>query len=744
MISFLNYIDLFEAKVDDLAAKYPEHADAIRKYNEADPTPTKKFLPWLTKQHMAGNVTPNDARLHSTLGNFDKFSSKLPSKDHSHYNFNDLADHIGKHVEAKMESDGKKNAVEKIYHEPDTGITAQHIKTKEASQKLYGGGAKRGGTEGCERGTSWCVSARSNGSAHMWGHYGPAMHTIHVPGDKDAPFAVHPMSGRGAVITSRHNNGDWNADEAVKKWPHIKGAVDAVMKSSGKMLPELMKSGDNRDKLAALSHPHVDVNVLKAGQKSDENAVRERVAGHPKATPEMIDHALSDRSWHVRMKAAQRKDLNHDQITKAVHDEHDQVQGAIVNNPNLNDKHLEHLIKSENPVTMKKALRHPNMSDSLRTKLFKDESNPEVRIAKASHPDTDPGYIHKALHDSHSEVRTAAASNPSLTPEHINSALDSKDVAVRTMAARHPNITPKNISKAVADPNREVAGTAIQNHDKVTPEHITMAQKHPEYWVRRQAMMSPVATRKHVEAGLKDDEYTVRRAALMNPHATIEDHVKALHTDPDEYVRMHAVDHLMKHDKKNILKHAQTALADSGGSVRMFGAKHANAEQIHNIIHHDDDWRPIDSAMDSKHITPEHLKDIINKPDGSSWTKQKAARHKKADSSVIDTALSTKDSDTRFNEGHLVRRHAMKNKNVTPEHISKALTDTDKGVRMNAAKHKNASHENIMQAVSNSLPSVAIQGLKHPSVTKEHYIEGTKHPHKSVRDFAQGQLLAKK
>ena len=56
-------VELIEGKVDDLAAQNPDIP--VRDYAAKDPTPTKKFLVWLVKQHKLKNVIPNDPDLES-------------------------------------------------------------------------------------------------------------------------------------------------------------------------------------------------------------------------------------------------------------------------------------------------------------------------------------------------------------------------------------------------------------------------------------------------------------------------------------------------------------------------------------------------------------------------------------------------------------------------------------------------------------------------------------------------------
>ncbi len=355
MITFIEYLLMLEAKVDDLSTKYPEHADAIQKYNSADPTPTKRFLPWLVKQHIAGKVTPDDSRLHSTLSNFDKVRHNLEMKDISRYNFKGLADEVDKHVKKKAEIEAKKNAVD-VIHTESNGITAQHIKTKEASQKLYGGGESRGGKKGCERGTSWCVAARSDGN--RFGSYGH-MYTIHDPNDDNAPYAVHPFHV-GGTITTRHNDGDKPYNDVVEINPKIKNAVDAIMKHSAKNIDSQLSL---RGHIRAMAR-------MKAIQ-------------HPLATPEHITQALGDENPDVRMSAISHKNVTPEHITKALGDDDPYIRECAIDHENATPEHITQALSlkgEDNKYVREIAIEHPKVTPEHVTQALSLEGDENKRV----------------------------------------------------------------------------------------------------------------------------------------------------------------------------------------------------------------------------------------------------------------------------------------------------------------------------------------------------------------------------
>jgi hypothetical protein len=482
MLSFIKYVLMIEAKVDDLVSKHPEHEEAIRAYHAADPTPTKKFLPWLTKQHIAGNVTPNDVRLGSTLQHFDKVKHQLDKKDHSSYHYNDLANTVGDRVKAKLEADTKKNAVETIHKEPN-GITAQHIKTKEASQDLYGGGANRGGKKGCAQGTSWCVSARSKGN--LFGQYGH-MYTIHDPNDDYAPYAVHPFHHGGSTITNRYNDYDMEYKHALEDSPHLKNAVNSIMKHSAKHIDKMIKSNNEDEIYHGISHPHATPEHIDKALDTNHNFIGQAAAKHPNATPANIDKALNSEHFLVRSNAASNRNATAENITKALNLEDRSARSSAIHNPNANAEHITKALNDEHPFVRELAIQHPK--------------------ANAEH-------ITKALRDKSVGVRRAAISNPNATPDHITKAMNDKDLDVRRAAIQHPNATSEHITKALNDEATLVRRDAIQ-HLKANAEHITKALNDGATLVRKDAVKHPNATPEHIKKALNDEESGVRNAAM--------------------------------------------------------------------------------------------------------------------------------------------------------------------------------------------------------------------------------------
>ena len=274
MKTYFNLIEsiqaLLESRVDQLKQQNPHLADSIEQYSNIDPTPTKKFVPWLVSQHKKGNVTPDDPDVSNVIQNFDRYKRQHGITDHSARSYGEVRNAVLPHIgSAATKKEQKKQeelaGTEKLHDAND--IKAFHIKTKEASQNLYGGGEARGGEEGGARGTTWCVSARSD--ACLFNKvYGP-MYTIHNPNDSRAPYAVHPQEDK---ITSRFNDGDKPIKDVLKNKPELKPAVDKIQKHYEEQKSE-------RDNL---------IKMLKS----------------PNATKEHLDKALNDDHPDVRWAAS--------------------------------------------------------------------------------------------------------------------------------------------------------------------------------------------------------------------------------------------------------------------------------------------------------------------------------------------------------------------------------------------------------------------------------------------------------
>jgi len=360
MLSFRHFVRenllwLVEGKVDDLAEKNP--GVPVREYAAKDPTPTKKFLPWLIGQHKQGNVSIDHPDLESTLGGFDKYKHLHGIQDHNKYSFDQVRDAVKPHVGKLLGKAAKEQqnvGGTELLHSEQSGIKAFHIKTREASQNLYGGGEKRGGEKGGFRGTTWCTSARS-GECMFKKVYGE-MYTIHDPNDDNAPYAVHPDPKAGHVA-DRHNVPDAEVPigDFVKKNPHLKKAIDAIHRhyesdpvNSHNVLMSRIHS--NR-----VSDNELDHIMGKGGEEDHRKAILDNKSVVSRLKQHHIDNMFDDKinsSNYLRADILEKVPhlIKQRHIDKAFEDtdpdEHPHVISAAFKHPSLiKDRHIKVALK---------------------------------------------------------------------------------------------------------------------------------------------------------------------------------------------------------------------------------------------------------------------------------------------------------------------------------------------------------------------------------------------------------------
>lgn len=162
----------------DEFAKHKNSDDIVDHFAEhGDPTKKKLYTGWIVKQYQQGKTKQEDTdRIHRTLGNFEKYKAKLPEKDINKYgSLKEVEDVVGPHIgtaatKAEQRANEEHSGQELKYE--DDRIKLYHLKTKEASQHLYGGGTEAGKT-------NWCTAAKSENC--MFDHYNSKgrLHVIH-------------------------------------------------------------------------------------------------------------------------------------------------------------------------------------------------------------------------------------------------------------------------------------------------------------------------------------------------------------------------------------------------------------------------------------------------------------------------------------------------------------------------------------------------------------------------------------
>lgn len=350
MKTFKEYLQealLIESKLTDLKTANPDIASDIDKYHEQDPTPTKKYLPWLVKQHKAGNLTPNDT-IKPVLTAHMNNQSKLKS-DHTQYkDYNEMKSDVDDNTtDTKSEQKVKAVAGLEKLHDAD-GIQAFHVKTKAAAIHRYGFGK--------EQGTPWCIAAKGKADEdeNLFGdeHYGPT-YTVEKKGDQNSPYAYHPENGKG-TITNKHNDGDKPVESVVAKNEWMKPIIQKL-KTHHDILERSIDNAQNtknQDEISkALDHPN--------------NKVGEAAAENTNASESNLLKALNHKNIKIARNAAWNPSASEHVMSKALDHSDSAVGVAAVNNRSSTENILQKALNTGNEKHAFAVLAKPRISDDI-------------------------------------------------------------------------------------------------------------------------------------------------------------------------------------------------------------------------------------------------------------------------------------------------------------------------------------------------------------------------------------------
>ena len=458
MLKFKEYLAemfLLEGKIDDLKVQNPNLHREIDRYAAADPTSTKKFVPWLVSQHKRGNVTPDHPDLHQVLGNYDRYKNIHGIKDHTSKTFQEVHSTIMSLIgSGSTKAEIADQGHVKIHDSGD--IQAYHVANKEASQKFYGGGPAVGPTN-----TRWCVSARSEGCLYETPRYGK-MYTIHVKGDPDSPYAVHPAynNRKSGSITNRHNDGDNEIDDELKSNPKIarlKPAIDAIRKHHDPLAFRLANDHDlTKDEIdKAMGSLKYQKHLLQ----NPHSHIALAALNHPKADNETTWYAAEHQDSQVALVALNHPRADHWTTQYAAQHHDPKVAMAALNRPEANSGTTESAARHPDPRVVMAALNHPE-ADHWTTRYATQHPDPQVALAALNHPKADNETTWHAAQHPDPKVAMAALNRPKA------------DTGTTWYAAQHP------------DP--QVALAAL-NHRRTNNETTWYAAQHPDPRVRAKA-----------------------------------------------------------------------------------------------------------------------------------------------------------------------------------------------------------------------------------------------------------------
>jgi len=414
---YLAEMFLLEGKIDDLKAQNPGLHREIDQYAVADPTSTKKFVPWLVSQHKKGNVTPDHPDLHQVLGNYDKYRNIHGIEDHASKTFQEVHSTIMPLIgTGSTKGEIAERGHVKIHDSGD--IQAYHVANKEASQKFYGGGPEAGPTN-----TTWCVSARSNRCLYEKSPYGK-LYTIHVKGDSNSPYAVHPGHEKkiSGSITNRHNDDDNDIDDELKSNPKIaklKPAIDAIRKHYEPI-------------------------------KKQHEAYVHRLANDHDLTKDEIDHAMNDEKYQRHL----LKNPNAHIVLTAL------------NHPKVDYETTWKAAQHQDPQVALAALNH-RKADRYTTHYAARHADAQVALAALNHRKADRYTTHYAARHADAQVALAALNHPKANGDTTRLAVQHTNLQVALAALNHPKANSNTIWVAARHDNPQVRARAQELTNKM-------------------------------------------------------------------------------------------------------------------------------------------------------------------------------------------------------------------------------------------------------------------------------------
>ena len=142
------------------------------------------------------------------------------------------------------------------------------------------------------------------------------------------------------------------------------------------------------------------------------------------------------------------------------------------------------------------------------------------------------------------------------------------------------------------------------------------------------------------------------------------------------------------------------------------------------------------AAISHPNATPEHLSKVLNNPDADRNLRIAALRHPKLPAKEITKVLNSPTGYRNDTE----KEYALKSKNVTPEHVTKALDDPSSGLRKAVIgnQHVKLTPEHISKVLDNPNEDTGTKAMavRRPEATAEHITKGLNHPNPYVRHFA--------
>jgi hypothetical protein len=255
--------------------------------------------------------------------------------------------------------------------------------------------------------------------------------------------------------------------------------------------------------------------------QAPDYALRQAVAAHPQAPPEILAQLLLDEAEEVRQAAAENPRTP--QVARRF------AQDLLLGRPLPPERLLE--LSERTPGLRPLLLSHPSFpSGALRTFAFDEDWR--IRQAVARNPQLDRRLLRRLGQDPDRDVRKAVAANPAAPPDLLERLLCDADEEVRQAVLANPAVPRQTLGWLErlrrADPG-------------LSPELLArLALEKP--WARRWAAAHPALPEGVLESCAKDAEWQVRQAVAHNPN-TPASVLALLSSDLDHDVRQAVAQH---------------------------------------------------------------------------------------------------------------------------------------------------------------------------------------------------------
>jgi len=418
MLRFKQYTILMEDNAKEVAAKYPHIAHVNTRV-------LSSF------GHRLGKITSpvmDRDKINDIATEFHKHRDALKATGEHDINKHNSLDSMEASVAKLKAKKAAKEDVEILHHDPKTGVTIKHVRTKEACQKGYGGGK-----------TNWCTAASGSGNLfNSYGESGKKMITIHHKLNYNAETGEH--SGETVHGVHEHEGGTIR-DAENNETDHQRGDLRQARRSRQ-------------------IHPDISKAMAKTPELTKTNLVSKNP--HFEPTHEHIDSAMKDpdSSAAISMLSSYKDKIKPHHIDAAMSHPDGRVAATALreHKDKITTKHID------------AAMKHPD-GDVAATALreHKDKITQEHIDAAMSHPNSGVASAVLRVH------------KDKITTKHIDAAMSHPNpfvVASAALRVHKDKITTKHIDAAMSHPDGRIADIAMEHHgDKITPKHHAILHK---------------------------------------------------------------------------------------------------------------------------------------------------------------------------------------------------------------------------------------------------------------------------